>query len=679
MPTWKKVIVSGSQAELATLKVDNLTSGSVVIGGGSVGNLSTIAINGSGSIVATTNATGLVHSGSFSGSFSGLLITTLPAISQPNFVAYNVSTGQFSYAGTGSFTAATASYVTSSNVDGPFGRNSILTASYAVFATSASYAINSGNAQSASFATNAGSASYALNAGNAQSASFATNAGSASYALNAGNAQSASFATNANSASYALNAGNAQTASFATNAGAAVTALTASSADNFLVRSSITATGSFNISGSITSTGTITAQTLVVQTITSSVDFVTGSTRFGTLASNTHVFTGSVSISGSLTVQGAVSASSFTGSLLGNVTSASFATTAVSSSYSLTATSASYAVNAGNAISASFSTNAVSSSYALNAGNAISASFSTNAGSASYALNAGNAISASFATNAGSASYALNAGNAQSASFATNAANAATASFVTSSNVVGPNGPNTILSSSFALTASFAQNGGTLTNALTFGVGLSGSAASFNGAAAVTVAISGSNTLSSNVVPKWTGTGLTNTNITDTGTQVQIGAGASSGVSVAAGGINVTGNSTFNNNVTIAGDLAVNGTTTFINTTNTFIKDQFVLINSGSNTLSDGGIIVQYSTGSGAGPVGSAIFLESAAAGTFGRWAVAYGVTGSQTTVAADEYIVSTIISASSALPTAPTWGGSTNGLGNMFINSVNGDIFIYS
>jgi hypothetical protein len=39
-----------------------------------------------------------------------------------------------------------------------------------------------------------------------------------------------------------------------------------------------------------------------VQTITSSVDFVTGSTRFGSILGNTHTFTGSVSITGSLAV-----------------------------------------------------------------------------------------------------------------------------------------------------------------------------------------------------------------------------------------------------------------------------------------------------------------------------------------------------------------------------------------
>jgi hypothetical protein len=66
MATWKKVIVSGSNANLSLLQVDNLTSGQVVIGGGSGSNLTTTAINGTGTIVATTGATGLSQSGSFS-------------------------------------------------------------------------------------------------------------------------------------------------------------------------------------------------------------------------------------------------------------------------------------------------------------------------------------------------------------------------------------------------------------------------------------------------------------------------------------------------------------------------------------------------------------------------------------------------------------------------------------
>ena len=84
MATWKKVIVSGSTANLANIQVDGLTSGSVVIGGGTAGNLTTTAINGTGNIVATTGASGLVHSGSFSGSFQGNFVgtTNLPDLTQ---------------------------------------------------------------------------------------------------------------------------------------------------------------------------------------------------------------------------------------------------------------------------------------------------------------------------------------------------------------------------------------------------------------------------------------------------------------------------------------------------------------------------------------------------------------------------------------------------------------------
>jgi hypothetical protein len=63
-----------------------------------------------------------------------------------------------------------------------------------------------------------------------------------------------------------------------------------------------TVSGSLAVTGSLTTTGTITSQTLVVQTITSSIEFNTGSTRNGTLLTNTHEFTGSVLMTGSLSV-----------------------------------------------------------------------------------------------------------------------------------------------------------------------------------------------------------------------------------------------------------------------------------------------------------------------------------------------------------------------------------------
>jgi hypothetical protein len=263
--------------------------------------------------------------------------------------------------------------------------------------------------------------------------------------------------------------------------------------------------------------------------------------------------------------------------------------------------------------------------------------------SASYAL------SASYAVNATTASYAV---NATTASFAINAT---TASYALRAN-----------------SASYADKATQTLNTLTLGTGLIGT--SFNGSAAVTAAISGAAALTTNEIPKWTGTGFTDSNIVDTGTQIQIQAGASSGVSVAAGGVNVTGNSTFNNNLTVAGDLIVNGTASFINSTNTYLKDQFILIASGSSALTDAGIIAQYN----AAGSGSAFFLEAASAGTYGRWALAYDLIGTSTAATADEYMVSTKINASAPGAAVPTWGGATNGVGNMWVTTA-GDIFIYA
>jgi hypothetical protein len=262
------------------------------------------------SLIVTANRIDqfLSNTGSFSGSFNGSLFGT-------------ASWAQ---------NAITASYVTSSGVYGPNGSNSILsssfalTASYVLNALSASFAataalapnyvLNSStgsfvtnnqtgsfvtNAQTSSFVTNSQTSSFVLNSQTSSmtvaTASFATSSLSASFASTASfaplyvlNSQTSSFVQNSQTSSFVT---NSQTGSFITNSqtssmsvASASQAATASSADNFTVR------------------GTLTAQTIVAQTITSSTDFVTGSTRFGSLSTNTHQFTGSVSITGSLTL-----------------------------------------------------------------------------------------------------------------------------------------------------------------------------------------------------------------------------------------------------------------------------------------------------------------------------------------------------------------------------------------
>jgi hypothetical protein len=270
-----------------------------------------------------------------------------------------------------------------------------------------------------------------------------------------GSADSASFATTASYWSGSIV--NAQSSSFAANAQNAVTA---SYLSNYIPP--FPYTGSAGISGSLTVNGPITAQTLIVQTITSSEDFVTGSTRFGTIIDNTHQFTGSVSISGSLAVNGSnavltnqtssmsVATASYWSGSINNVNSASFASTASYWSGSITnVLSASYALTASYAsnvpLTASFADNATSASYALTASywsgsieNAATASFVTLAQSASYwSGSITNAATASFVTTAQTASFVQ---NAQSASYwsgsitnATSASYALTASYISGS------------------------------------------------------------------------------------------------------------------------------------------------------------------------------------------------------------------------------------------------------
>jgi hypothetical protein len=132
---------------------------------------------------------------------------------------------------------------------------------------------------------------------------------------------------------------------------------------------------------------------------------------------------------------------------------------------------------------------------------------------------------------------------------------------------------------------------------------------------------------------------------------------------------------TVSGDATVTGNLSVAGTASFTNADNLNIKDKFILINSGSSALADSGWVTQYN----AAGSGSAFYLEADSAGTFGRFAVAYDVIGTSTSLTPDEFVVTARVSASADIPTNPTWGGSSNGLGNMFINSLTGDVYIYS
>jgi hypothetical protein len=177
------------------------------------------------------------------------------------------------------------------------------------------FKIQTGTSQSiveiASTGSTVASASYALYAASAGTASFAYTATTASYSLNttsasyALNATTASYAVTATSASYALTASSVVSASYALNATSASYAATSSYASNF------------NVSGNLDVGGNITATTLYVQTVTSSIIYSSGSNVFGDATNDTQTLNGTVSISGSFNITGSATINDLTGSLYG--------------------------------------------------------------------------------------------------------------------------------------------------------------------------------------------------------------------------------------------------------------------------------------------------------------------------------------------------------------------------
>tara|TARA_Y100000385_G_scaffold258299_1_gene286200 strand:- start:2168 stop:4441 length:2274 start_codon:yes stop_codon:yes gene_type:complete len=123
-------------------------------------------------------------------------------------------------------------------------------------------------------------------------------------------------------------------------------------------------------------------------------------------------------------------------------------------------------------------------------------------------------------------------------------------------------------------------------------------------------------------------------------------------------------------NVTITGDLTVNGTTTSINTDQLLVQDPFILLASSSGAPNkDGGIIVQ----TGAGGTGTALFYDN----DKNRWGLtkADETAYDATTVTPRQFVVT--ISSSAANPTSnpSDFGNDSNSwLGMMYVATTDND-----
>jgi hypothetical protein len=122
-------------------------------------------------------------------------------------------------------------------------------------------------------------------------------------------------------------------------------------------------------------------------------------------------------------------------------------------------------------------------------------------------------------------------------------------------------------------------------------------------------------------------------------------------------------------NVTIAGDLTVNGTTTTVNTDNLIVEDKFALFASGSTSSTDGGILVQQ---------GSTSAYALAVDASADRWALQNNADiATINSVAPDAYMG--VIQEGSIDPSSnPVYGGAS-GFGTIYVDSNTGNIWIYS
>ena len=130
---------------------------------------------------------------------------------------------------------------------------------------------------------------------------------------------------------------------------------------------------------------------------------------------------------------------------------------------------------------------------------------------------------------------------------------------------------------------------------------------------------------------------------------------------------------TINDNLTVSGDLEVNGTLTTIDTTNLRVADRFIQVASGS-TSGDGGLVVT----TAANGSGSALFWDDSAT----RWGLAGADEVGDSQVSADprQYVVSVSGSAVDASGNPSDFGAAAaNRIGMMHVNTATGDIFIYT
>ena len=138
-----------------------------------------------------------------------------------------------------------------------------------------------------------------------------------------------------------------------------------------------------------------------------------------------------------------------------------------------------------------------------------------------------------------------------------------------------------------------------------------------------------------------------------------------------AGGSDGNGLLTVTGDVIITHDLTVDGTASFRNTENLLVKDRFILLASGSQTVGDGGLVIPQDVQD----KGEGYFFD---AGTT-RWGFSGSIDADDGSAAfaPDAFVSAVVIGGSGAFTTASV-ASRYNAKGNIFVSSSQ-DIYIYS
>ena len=235
--------------------------------------------------------------------------------------------------------------------------------------------------------------------------------------------------------------------------------------------------------------------------------------------------------------------------------------------------------------------------------------------------------------------------------------------------LIGSDGTSAIQANSVALST---DTTGDFVNQITAGDGLGSTGATSGENISHTLSVDAAQTTITSVLNSGLTVGRDSDNVVDFATSdnvIILKTDGSERLRADNAGVDVTGALTVSTNATVEGDLIVNGTTTTISSTNLKVEDRFIFAATGSAGANvDAGLIVQSGSTDNQG---SAIYHDINAQ----RWSVAKSLNQNATAATPLESVVTVKELGDND---APVEGDKEYGVGEMAINS-NGSIWIYS